>query len=71
VCKLKKVLYGLKQVLCVWYNILTNYLKTLGFTSLITNNYIFYDKKETYIIVFVDNLLIIRPFKPKIDTIKA
>jgi hypothetical protein len=71
VCKLKKALYGLKQASRVWYNTLTNYLKTLGFTSLITDNCIFYDGKETYIAVFVDNLLIIRPFKPKIDTIKA
>jgi hypothetical protein len=71
VCKLKKALYGLKQASRVWYNILTNYLKTLGFISLTADNCIFYDGKETYIAVFVDNLLIIGPFKPNIDTIKA
>jgi hypothetical protein len=71
VCKLKKALYSLKQASCVWYNTLTNYLKTLGFTPLTADNCIFYDRKETYIAVFVDNLLIIGPFKPKINTIKA
>jgi hypothetical protein len=71
VCKLKKALYSLKQALCVWYNTLINYLKTLGFTSLTTDNCIFYDRKETYITVFVDDLLIIGPSKPNIDTIKA
>jgi hypothetical protein len=71
VCKLKKALYGLKQASCVWYNTLTNYLKTLGFTLLTADNCIFYDGKETYIAVFVNNLLIIRPSKLNIDTIKA
>jgi hypothetical protein len=71
VCKLKKALYGLKQASRVWYNTLTDYLKTLGFTSLTADNCIFYNRKETYIAVFVNNLLIIGPFKPKIDTIKA
>jgi hypothetical protein len=71
VCKLKKALYGLKQAPRVWYNTLTDYLKTLGFTLLTADNCIFYDGKETYIIVFINNLLIIRPFKPNINTIKA
>jgi hypothetical protein len=71
VCKLKKALYGFKQALCVWYNTLTDYLKTLGFTPLTADNCIFYDGKETYIAVFVNDLLIIRPSKPNINTIKA
>jgi hypothetical protein len=71
VCKLKKALYGLKQALHVWYNTLTNYLKILGFTSLTADNCIFYNGKETYIAVFVNNLLIIRPSKRNINTIKA
>jgi hypothetical protein len=71
VCKLKKVLYGLKQASRVWYTTLTNYLKTLGFTSLTANNYIFYNSQGTYIAVFVNDLLIIRPFTSGINTIKA
>jgi hypothetical protein len=71
VYKLKKALYGLKQAPRVWYNTLINYLKTLGFTSLTADNCIFYDGKKTYIVVFVDDLLIIRPSKPNINTIKA
>jgi hypothetical protein len=71
VCKLKKALYGLKQALYVWYNTLTNYLNTLGFTLFTADNCIFYDGKKTYITVFVNNLLIIRPSKPNINTIKA
>jgi hypothetical protein len=71
VYKLKKALYGLKQAPYVWYNTLTNYLKTLGFTPLIADNCIFYNRRETYIIVFVNDLLIIKPFKPNINTIKA
>jgi hypothetical protein len=64
VCKLKKALYSLKQAPYVWYNTLTDYLKTLGFTSLTADNCIFYDGKETYIVIFVNDLLIIRPSKP-------
>jgi hypothetical protein len=71
VCKLKKALYSLKQAPYVWYNTLTDYLKTLGFTLLTADNCIFYDGRETYIAVFVNNLLIIRPSKPNINTIKA
>lgn len=71
VYKLRKALYGLKQAPRVWYNTLTDYLKTLGFTPLTADSCIFYDGKETYIAVFVDDLLIIGPSKPSINTLKA
>jgi hypothetical protein len=71
VCKLKRALYGLKQAPRVWYNTLTKYLKTLGFAPLTADNCIFYNGKETYVAVFVDDLLIIGSLKLDINIIKA
>jgi hypothetical protein len=71
VYKLKKALYSLKQASRVWYTTLTDYLNTLGFTPLTADNCIFYNNQGTYIAVFVNNLLIIRPSTSGINTIKA
>lgn len=59
VCKLNKALYGLKQVLRIQYKTLTNALKELGFIYYLYNNVVF-KKGLTFILVYVDNLLITR-----------
>jgi Reverse transcriptase (RNA-dependent DNA polymerase) len=71
VCKLNKALYSLKQSPHVWYFTLTAYLKTLSFKPLTANNCIFYDSKGIYIVVFVNDLLIVSLFKANISIIKA
>ena len=47
------------------------YLKTLSFKTLIADNYIFYNNKGIYIIVFVNNLFIVSLFKANISIIKV
>ena len=47
------------------------YLKTLSFKPLIANNCIFYDSKGIYIIVFINDLLIVSLSKANISIIKA
>lgn len=59
VYKLNKVLYRLKQVLRIQYKTLINALKELGFTYYLYNNVVF-KKGLTFILVYVDNLLITR-----------
>ena len=71
VYKLNKALYGLKQLPRVWYFTLMDYLKTLSFKTLIADNCIFHNSKGTYIVVFVNNLLIVGLFKANISMIKA
>ena len=71
VYKLNKALYGLKQLPRVWYFTLTAYLKTLSFEPLIADNCIFYDSKGIYIIVFINNLLIVSLSKANISIIKV
>lgn len=60
VCKLNKALYGLKQVPRIQYKTLTSALKELGFLYYPYDNAVFY-KDSTYILVYIDNLLITSP----------
>jgi len=71
ICKLNKALYGLRQLLCVWYFTLIAYFKTLGFKPLTANNYIFHNSKGTYIAVFINDLFMVGPFKANIFIIKT
>ena len=69
VCKLRKALYGLKQSPRIWYNTLSNYMKTLGFTALVADHSVFC-RGSLIIAVYVDDLLIIGPDKRKIEQLK-
>lgn len=69
VYKLNKVLYRLKQVLRIQYKTLTNTLKELGFTYYLYNNAVF-KKGSTFILVYIDNLLITRPDLELIKDVK-
>lgn len=59
VCLLLKALYRLKQSLRIWYATLTTYLELAGFTTLDADISVFV-KNETFIAVYVDDLLIVR-----------
>ena len=71
VYKLNKVLYSLKQLPYIQYFIFIAYFKTLNFKTLTANNYIFYNSKGIYIIVFVNNFFIVSLFKANIFIIKV
>jgi len=55
VCRLNKALYGLRQSLRIWYNTLTNFLETIGFTALVADADMF-SRGHIYIAVYVDGL---------------
>lgn len=59
VYKLNKALYSLKQVLRIQYKTLISTLKELGFLYYPYNNAVFC-KDSTYVLVYIDNLLITR-----------
>ena len=62
VCKLNKSLYGLKQSGRVWYEKITDELKSLGFHQLLTENCVFItthgENSLTIIALYVDDLLL-------------
>ena len=70
VCRLNKALYGLKQSPRLWYETLATYLKSLGFTPLSADMSVFV-RGQTYIAVYVDDLLIIGPSTEEIRKVKG
>ncbi|KAJ6047020.1 uncharacterized protein N7446_011854 [Penicillium canescens] len=69
VCKLRKALYGLKQAPRIWYQTLTNFLRSLGFEPITADLGIFV-RSNMYIAVYVDDLLIVGPSIAEIKKIK-
>lgn len=58
VCFFKKVLYGLKQALCIWYKIFWDFLKKLDCHKTGVDHGSFISANTTmFIAVYVDNLL--------------
>ena len=64
VYKLHKELYGLKQALRAWYEILHNYLIQIGFQRTNDNNSLYIkeglDNKIIFVEIFVDDTLFTR-----------
>ena len=72
VCQLLKALYGLKQSPRVWYGVISDFLKSLGFTPSAADKCVFVSKdKKTFIAIYVDDLLIVSGDMDYIKTIKA
>jgi hypothetical protein len=69
VCKLRKALYGLKQAPRIWYQTLTNFLRSLGFEPITADLGIFV-QSSVYIAVYVDDILIVGPSIAEIKRIK-
>ena len=71
VCYLIKILYDFKQTLRMWYEIISAFLKKFDFIVFETNHNVFISKNEKiYVIVYVDDLLIINDNMNFIDFIK-
>ncbi|WMV40073.1 hypothetical protein MTR67_033458 [Solanum verrucosum] len=61
VCKLNKALYGLKQAPRAWFNKLKAFLLGIGFLSCLSDSSLFVQqasKHTTYVLVYVDDLII-------------
>ena len=63
VCQLRKAIYGLKQAPQAWYQELRNFLVEIGLKNshVDTSLFVLRDRAHTiYILIYVDDLLIIR-----------
>lgn len=69
VCLLNKALYGLKQAPRIWFLTLATFLKELGFSSLLADLAVF-ARENTFIAVYVDDMLIVGLSITEIKTIK-
>lgn len=69
VCLLDKALYGLKQSPRIWYETLTEFLKSLGFEALNADLSVF-TRHGMIIAIYVDDLLIVGPSKDDITEVK-
>ena len=67
VCRLKKVLCGLKKALSAWYSMIYEYLlKLLCFTTIVMepNLYnLYYDYDLIFLVIYVDDLFLIDSFE--------
>lgn len=66
---LNKALYGLKQAPRIWFFTLALFLKDFGFFPLSADLAVFC-RKNTYIAVYVDDMLIVGPLLAEIQEIK-
>jgi len=57
---LLKAIYSLKQAPLLWYNTLTEYLKTIKFNPINEDPYVFWHREyqDAYLYLYVDNIII-------------
>ena len=71
VCKLLKSLYGLKQSPRIWFETLADFLKKLGLYPSQHDPAIFIsDKKDLFLSIYIDDLLIFSANKSKMEALK-
>lgn len=61
VCRLRKAIYGLKQVPCVWYMALKQHLTSTGFHISQADDSLFtriVDGTYTYLLIYVDDIIV-------------
>jgi hypothetical protein len=61
VCRLKRALYGLKQVPRVWYSRIDNYLQGMGFTKSEADSNLYYiivGGEPLILVLYVDDLFL-------------
>ena len=72
VCRLNKALYGLKQSPRIWFLTLSNFLQTLNFEALASDESVLINHKSKILVAsYVDDLLIAGPSKDKIKELKG
>ena len=70
VCRLRKSLYGLKQAPREWYHKLSGQLLRLGFTGSKTDTSLFFlTSSPIYILIYVDDILILGPSSTQISAL--
>ena len=70
VCRLRKSLYGLKQAPREWYHKLSGQLLRLGFTGSKTDTSLFFlTSGPIYILIYVDDILILGPSSTQISAL--
>ena len=73
VCKLKKSLYGLKQVLKQWYKKFDNFICRTGFNRYEADHccYVkFFDNSYIILLLYVDNMFIVGSSTKEINNLK-
>ena len=72
VCRLIKALYELKQSFQMWYEVIKDFFKSLNFKFINSDNSVFVSKnKKIYIVVYVNDLLIVDEDMNYINEIKS
>ena len=72
ICRFIKALYELKQSFRMWYEVIKNFLKSLNFKFINSDNSVFVSKnKKIYIVVYVNDLLIVDEDMNYINEIKS
>jgi len=73
VCKLKKALYGLKQASREWFDKLSVFFISVGYTQSMNDHSLFINSSErsfTTILMYVDDIILAGNDKEEIDRIK-
>jgi hypothetical protein len=72
VCLLLRALYGLKQSPLLWYDELTSFLRSIGLAPTISDLCLFiHPDTSAYILIYIDDLLIIATTTAIIDQITS
>ncbi len=72
ICKLRKALYDLKQASRVWSIMIWNFLNKLDFHEIESDKSLFVSEdKKMFIVIYIDDLLIIEADMSRIDKVKA
>lgn len=70
VCELRKALYGLRQSPKCWYDKLNKHLVSIGFTRSLSDPCLYFDKENTFLLIHVDDLILISASEQKLNDIK-
>jgi hypothetical protein len=68
--KLHKALYGLRRSPRLWYEELSRFLKTIGFTALEADPRVFKHEDGSHILAYVDDLIFITKTRDRMDSLK-
>ena len=70
ICRLRKSLYGLKQAPREWFHKLSGQLLRLGFTGSKTDTSLFFlNTRPIYVLIYVDDILILGPSSTRIGAL--